>query len=396
MAATSYYYIDYNEENLESQALEIDGAVLVLQAQIRGFLSRTRIGFTTCVANSAIKHKSQGSLVQESRYDSVTIAATPDHVVPNFTDKLCTEQLEKFGFLLHRFDDPDLTERRFEEVPDGWTLYWTDEHVPYFYHSKTGTTTWTHPRQHDASLLFKKPCLDFNLTTAFQRWITYVKGSLEQRGSENPTIGELLMYYDAATCQPGIVSRWWKDRDPGRSADQLCDVCLHVDFDAILHSTNAWKDNLSIDLGLLRSITKKRHCAFCRLVVKTLLHGLEEFASLFGKLTWPCHIVSSTEYLSQSQKIRCLYITVQISEYFYPLNKFRHRKIHQILQNENKPSEQRNNDLRLLKSQIDFELIKSWLQMCERQHHSMSFQSGVVDSTFETPDDDQTFTRLPC
>ena len=387
MAAASYYTVDYNEEYLESQALEINQTVSALQARIRGFLRRPRIQFTGCIAKQDSKSKGQARLAQESGCLNDGMTSRPGQVISSHQNLKSTS-----GLTPNMFDDPEFTEKRFEEMPDGWSLCRTQNDAPYFYDSKTKISTRTHPRQHDASLLFSG---DFKLTMTYEQWCVYVKGS-PQRGSENPTVGELGIFHGALSSKAGTMTRWWKERDSGTLDDQLCNVCRHIDFDAILHSTGAWKDTIAIDLGVLRCITKKTRCAFCRLVVKTLSCGSEKLVPYFNELVWPCHVMSSMEYLNYSQKIRCLYLTLRVSEIFLPLNKAPLYNIHQIVPNNSRPQEQSNNDSRLLEPQIDFDLVRSWMQMCEQQHHSMSFQSSVVDSSFRIPEGDQTFIQLPC
>lgn len=177
----------------------------------------------------------------------------------------------------------------------------------------------------------------------------------------------------------GEAARWWIDTPAVSEDGKLCTVCRHIDFDALLHTTDALEDN--IPLGPLQAIAIKTECSFCRLVahtgfytLKTTIHRLKNnvYCELCGDPTW-------NQYVTRIRNL-CLKLTVVIPDSDQAWVKY--GWIQQILLSCGRPREQSQNDSRIIKSQIDLELIKQWIDTCRECHNSTYLESNVKYASF--------------
>lgn len=404
MAAASYYegsLPTLDEEYLESQARDIDSEILRLQARIRGFLCRFHTGSVTQVYGSSFAGPRQ--LEKILRLGCEAEVDGTYHEQSTYGHRDPGKKVEDNSkYAQAALDDPDFAEKKFDDVPNGWLVACTSDGDPFFVETETSISTWTHPRQNDASLLFGA---DFSVFWAWKQWFAHRKPGESPSGLRTPAIGELALYFRAieVCVEPGTRHRWWRESDPSSSSQSLCEVCRHINFDALFHTTNAWGQSSAIPLGNLRSIAKKEHCAFCRLVAKTafpriadLLLELDEVGTIIR-----CNLIENQEWTSFSTRIRTVYLELQIPEQNSLQRSFVFGRIHQILQGQERPPEQKYNDSRLVKDQIDVGLVKAWLQICERQHQSMLCEPNFPYPSFMPPKatdiyDKWTRIKQPC
>ena len=178
----------------------------------------------------------------------------------------------------------------------------------------------------------------------------------------------------------GEIASWWIEEPPD-SEGGLCSVCKHINFDAILHKTDGLIDE--IFLGTLQTITKKIECSFCRLVTHTGFHTLRSTTDeidIDGSNVY-CELCPDIAWNRYQTRIRlfCLKLTIpSLNEDHEIVN---HGYIQQILTSDEHPPEQRRNDSRLVKDQIDLELVRCWLETCKEQHNSEHLEYNCFYST---------------
>ena len=203
----------------------------------------------------------------------------------------------------------------------------------------------------------------------------------------------------------GEVDPWWIESPPGSKKSGLCNICRHINFEALLHKTDGLTHDSFIPLGTLQEIMRKTECSFCRLVAHTgsqilqgttgilRSHGSNAYCELCGDIMWNRYVT----------RIRVFCLKLTISSPNEDGQVIRHGKIQQILTSGEHPPEQIFNDSRLVKDQIDLELVKSWLKTCKEQHNStyLQYNSNPIAGSIEhdTPTDihnPSTFIIQPC
>ena len=182
------------------------------------------------------------------------------------------------------------------------------------------------------------------------------------------------------------VAPWWIERPPDSKEDGLCNICRRISFDTLLHK-HSLPIEKPIPLGTLQAIARKIGCSFCRLVahtgsqtlgstIETLRsHGSNIYCELVDDITW-------NRYATRIRNL-CLKLTISLPNEDDEI--IRHGWIQQILTDSERPPEQSRNDSRLVKDQIDFELVNSWLKTCKEHHNSTYLQHNLFNGSF-TPD----------
>jgi hypothetical protein len=391
MAAASYWNEEallrtMDEEYLESQARDIDREVLRLQARIRGFLFRFHAGSVTRVPGHSFAGRGQVAKIQRLGCKVGVDGAYHDQSTSSDggPEKNVDDDL---GYAEAALDDPDFAEKKIDDLPDGWVAACTRDGNPFFVETETSNSSWTHPRQSDASLLFGA---DFSISWAWKQYFAHDKPRSSPSALRTPTIGELAVYFRAieGRVESGYRPRWWRESDPSCPSQPLCEVCRHINFDALFHTVDAWRGTSAIPLGSLRSIANKTHCAFCRLVAKTASPGSGDLFRILdeGRTIIRCNLTPNEEFSQFSTRIRTVHLNLQFPKQENPQRSFGPGRIHQILRGKERPPEQKYNDSRLVKDQIDVGLVKSWLQLCERQHQSMLSEPGYIYPSLTPPE----------
>ncbi|MCJ1465915.1 hypothetical protein MMC07_004534 [Pseudocyphellaria aurata] len=391
MAAASYYDFP-TEEKLDVQAREIDGEVVRLQARIRGFLCRfpvreIRAETPVFIFSSANRHWVGNSVnfnceAKAQGADQIQ-NASGDNTPVNGVDGIS----QGARAALH---DPDVALKKITDLPHGWLLAWAQDGNPFFVEIETNVSTWTHPRQNDAHQVYGP---NFDLQLVWKQYLAHCGTGSSSLEVETPTIGELVLYHFATESfgESTTMAPWWRESHGSLPVQSACEVCRHISFDALLHTTNAWKQTDLIPLGSLRSIAKKTSCGFCRLITGAVYMYTKSFPGDSDELVglFRCNLVQSQQWDLYSRKIRPLYVQFELklpwqNDALPQLSTY--IKIQQILLGEERPPEQKHNESRLVKNEIDIELVKSWLHTCERKHQQMQMQHNVIRSSFQVPD----------
>ena len=185
----------------------------------------------------------------------------------------------------------------------------------------------------------------------------------------------------------GNVAPWWIESPPASNEDGLCNICRRISFDNLLHKHEIYAYENPIPLGTLEAIARKVGCSFCRLVAHTgsrtlqstieslRSHGSNIYCALDGDITWD-------RYATRIRNL-CLNFTISLPNEDDKI--IRHGWIQQILTDGERPPEQSRNDSRLVKDQIDLELVNSWLKTCKEHHNSTYLQPNSFNGSF-TPD----------
>ena len=184
---------------------------------------------------------------------------------------------------------------------------------------------------------------------------------------------------ESAAYSYGEAAPWWINTPVESENGQLCTVCRHIDFDALLHTTDALEDD--IPLGTLQAIAMKTECSFCRLVAHTGFYTLKSavdpleynvYCELCGDITW-------NRYVTRIRNI-CLKLTVIMPDPDQSWVKY--GWMQQILSSNERLPEQGQNDSRIIKTQINLELIKRWIETCKERHTSTYLESRMYDMSF--------------
>ena len=184
---------------------------------------------------------------------------------------------------------------------------------------------------------------------------------------------------ESAAYLHGEPARWWID-NPAESEDgKLCTVCIHINFDALLHTRDALEDD--IPLGSLQAIAMKTECSFCRLVAHT---GFYTLKTTVGRLNYNvycdlCGDVNWSRYVTRIRNL-CLKLTIIIPDLDQTLIKY--GWMQQIFSSSGRPPEQSQNDSRIIKNQINLELINHWIRTCKERHNSTYMESNVNHASF--------------
>ncbi len=195
---------------------------------------------------------------------------------------------------------------------------------------------------------------------------------------EEATLESVAKFWDE-------VAPWWIESPPDSKEDGLCNICRRISFDTLLHKLPLYEN--SIPLGTLQAIARKTGCSFCRLVAHTgshtlrstieslRSHGSNIYCELDGDITW-------NRYATRIRNL-CLKLTISLPNEDNEI--IRHGWIQQILTDGERPPEQSRNDSRLVKDQIDLELVNCWLKTCKEHHNSTYLQHNLFNGSF-TPD----------
>lgn len=388
MAAASYYSgrnaASQTEVSLENEARQIEGEIVWLQACIRGFLRRVPTDTVRMATGAGISSPTRRDRVEASdkaddqaQWDSTHQGQTRPRERPmDWASQAAQATLQ----------DPDVVEKKIDDLPEGWLSAWTQDGNPFYVDTKTSISTWTHPRQADAQKLYGS---NFQLHLVWKEYFNHYDTPSASE-IETPTIGELALYYHAADVigESPVMSHWWRNNPGGSPLQSACEVCRHINFDALLHTTNAWGPTRAIPLGSLSGVAKKTHCAFCRLVIRAVDSSpgtLEDDISEGGQVV-RCSLISNQQWSVYSSTIRPLYVQFKLPwQTDAGPESLIVRKFHQILLGEAKPPEQKHNDSRIVKDEIDMELVKSWLRSCEQNHQDMRMQHNAIHPSFTPP-----------
>jgi Heterokaryon incompatibility protein (HET) len=329
------------EEHLEARAKDIDARTLLLQANIRGFLSRQRHIFSTDTRHSVNDRHGEdatspqtGEGILEAKRHSVQ--NLPGLGVSNSTDPGKDSQINNLLNIESRHTDA------------------------------TG----------DLNLRISTKILDLITPTPEE-----LDCKLEQAAKDSTQNS----HFPAAP--------WWTDIPLDYESKNLCTVCSHIKFDTLLHTTDPYMYERPIPLGNLQNISKKTGCACCRLLTHLasilLKTSVESLRYDTAACAVDCHLCDDPEWARCMTRIRqiCLRLTLSLPHQKQKVHTF--GRIQQILQNSEHPPEQKFNDVRLVKNQIDLDLIKSWIRVCEEEHNSTQLLSNEIHSSLlptEPPD----------
>ena len=188
----------------------------------------------------------------------------------------------------------------------------------------------------------------------------------------------------------GFLESWWIQNPLESKESGLCKICRHISFEDLLHKTDGLMHD-SIPLGTLQEIMRKTECSFCRLVAHTgpqLLQGTTEILRPHESDVY-CELCGDNMWNRYVTRIRLLCLKLTISSPSEYEQIIRRGNIQQILTSGEHPPEQSRNDSRLVKDQIDLELIKCWLEICRVQHRSTDLKSNVISGSLipTTPTD---------
>ena len=183
---------------------------------------------------------------------------------------------------------------------------------------------------------------------------------------EEATLESVAKFWDE-------VAPWWIECPPDSREDGLCNICRRISFDNLLHQRPKYEK--PIPLGTLQAIARKNGCPFCRLVSHTSSHTLRstiERLSSHGS-NIHCELDGDITWNTYATRIRnlCLKLTISRPD---EDDETRYGWIQQILTDGEHPPEQSRNDSRLVKGQIDLQLVNCWLKTCKEHHNSISLQ----------------------
>lgn len=186
---------------------------------------------------------------------------------------------------------------------------------------------------------------------------------------------------------PTRPTPWWVDTPDKQQSTELCAVCSHINFDVLLHTMDSYMYEPAIPLGNLHDILEKSDCPFCRLVthqVSILLGAAVKDISRDPDTCFvQCEIADDPNWARSLTRIRQICLGVSVALPGQSRTFHRYGQLQQVLQAVQHPPEQRFNDVRLVKDQIDIDLIKSWIQTCETDHGSQEIVSNTVVPSFK-------------
>lgn len=352
MAAADYYKavqapssMRTDEENLEIQAQDIERKTLLFQARLRGFLVRHRVSRHHKI-DVAIENNGHLSSINRSSYrDTHSITSEMDERRNSSTNKMIAENDEH---------GDKYTQRDETYALDLW-------------HKITSGKAESKLNKVQTSSSFSS--IDQTAITAFP---TTTEATLESAAK---------LWDEAAP--------WWIESPPDSKEGALCNICRRISFDTLLHTTVAYEP--SIPLGTLQAVVRKIECSFCRLVAHTgscILQSSIESLRSSGSIIY-CELCGDFTWNRYTTRIRnlCLKLTLSLPNEDY--EEIRYGWIQQILTSGEHPPEQKQNDSRLVKDQIDLELVKCWLETCKEQHNSTHLYSSLIYPSFipDTPTD---------
>ena len=179
----------------------------------------------------------------------------------------------------------------------------------------------------------------------------------------------------------------------------LCEVCKKLKLTprrfVVLPGdpeTGNEADDPNIDLGLLEDITKKStHCPFCRLVLAALGPGIplvgEDGAKLAVKMSWN----TDGSWLRRPQN-RILRPTVETTKGGYIKTAQLFPEITMLAADA--PPGKRTKLIRVIKDQIDWGMVRNWLNICRIQHGSACDESKMMEYQIKDPAKEIPYFRL--
>lgn len=328
------------EEHLEAQAKDIDTRTLLLQANIRGFLSRQTHNFSTNTQHSINdRHGEDASLPQIGK----GILETKHHSIQNLP-----------GLGVKNSTDPGNN----LQINNPWNL--ESCHT-------------------DASS-------DLNLHISTES-LDLVKSTPEELDCKLEQVAKDLtqqFYFPAAP--------WWSDIPLEYESKNLCTVCSHINFDTLLHTTYPYMYEPPIPLGNLQIISNKTECASCRLLTHlasiSLKTTVESLRYDTAACAVDCQLCGDPEWARCLTRIRQICLRLTLSLPGQKQKVLTVGRIQQILQSSEHPPEQKFNDVRLVKNQIDLDLIKAWIRLCEEEHDTTQLLSNEINPSFPTEPSD--------
>lgn len=174
---------------------------------------------------------------------------------------------------------------------------------------------------------------------------------------------------------------WWiegiQSNDPN-TKDALCGACRHINFSWLL-----WNDLPETDsdeegkirLGRLEDILLKRSCPFCRLVIQTILAGLQVVnpVAAFAENTLTtiyCEIHSGLVFrgLKQGETYQISIWTVDEAGFFIDGTQSVDFSIQLLYDHASPEFPPPNLGRRVKDCWMDSNLVKDWLHLCEAKH----------------------------
>lgn len=125
----------------------------------------------------------------------------------------------------------------------------------------------------------------------------------------------------------------------------------------------------------------------CRLIAHTISQKLQIEAEHLRSHRFKirCELTANITRYRYATMIRFLCVKITAPSPKDDMELSVHGWIQQILTSGEHPPEQSRNDSRLVKDQIDLNLIKCWLQTCKEQHNSTHLQTKFFNASFEHP-----------
>ncbi|KAH9474484.1 hypothetical protein JR316_0012943 [Psilocybe cubensis] len=181
--------------------------------------------------------------------------------------------------------------------------------------------------------------------------------------------------------------------------DTLCSTCKSLKLTPsrfVVHPSDGENqnvpDNPNIKLGLVKDIKSKSNCPFCRLVLKALFKGepveTEEGIDVEVTMSWNTdgprpdpnqpwrHIPQIRVLRPYAQKVGGGYIAdLERSNMFPEIT---------LLAND-APTSSKSFFARLIKDQIDFGMVKNWMEMCREGHGDFCTQSKMLEHEIKDP-----------
>jgi hypothetical protein len=206
--------------------------------------------------------------------------------------------------------------------------------------------------------------------------------SEQQRDSGGASLQDIRAFYlKEQKCENGsVLSEPWYNPTPQELASGLCIRCRHINFSWLLE--NRQKPRHGPILILRHMIATRDECAFCRLALQALSSAndapfsVQDLEGDGGEYRNVCCWISSESLHRSKHDEQCLRIQLR------PLRPAggsigRSGVIHQ-LSNDNghiPPSGRR-----ITSMQVDFNLLKSWITRCERDHQPIKTHKLVANA----------------
>ena len=183
----------------------------------------------------------------------------------------------------------------------------------------------------------------------------------------------------------GEVAPWWIEHKATSEVSNLCSICTRINFDVLLHQPGSLE--YDIPLGTLQAIVRKDGCSFCRLVAHTSSCVLGCMVSSFDSRSSNvhCELCGDVTWNRYVTRIRLLCLKLTELGPKGGDTRIKYGWIQQILPLGERPPEQRRNDSRLVKDQIEMSLLTSWLRQCKEQHGMPHLESQHHQLSPETP-----------